>query len=100
MTDDLIYRGKLIQRFCGHCVDGGKCTEKCFDVKIIESIPPVDAVPVRPGEWEMKPDPFGFFHDIPVCSRCGCTTKMREKTKYCPNCGARMKSPNPYEVAK
>lgn len=45
---------------------------------------------VRHGKWEMKPDPFGFFHDIPVCSECGCTTKTREKTKYCPNCGAIM----------
>lgn len=46
--------------------------------------------PVWHGKWEMKPDPFGFFDDIPVCSECGCTTKMREKTKYCPNCGAKM----------
>lgn len=44
------------------------------------------------GKWEMKPDPFGFFDDIPVCSECGCTTKMREKTKYCPNCGADMRT--------
>ena len=56
----------------------------------IDEAPTVDAEPVRHGEWEMKPDPFGFFHDIPVCSECGCTTKMREKTKHCPNCGARM----------
>ena len=50
----------------------------------------VEYVPVRYGKWVMKPDPFGFFDEIPVCSECGCTTKMREKTKYCPNCGARM----------
>ena len=48
------------------------------------------AEPVKHGKWEMKPDLFGFFDEIPVCSKCGCTTKMREKTKYCPNCGARM----------
>ena len=52
--------------------------------------PTVDAVPVRHGKWEMKPDPYGFFDEIPVCTECGCTTKMREKTKYCPHCGARM----------
>lgn len=46
--------------------------------------------PVWHGKWEMKPDPFGFFEDIPVCSECGSATKMREKTKYCPNCGAKM----------
>ena len=50
----------------------------------------LDAEPVKHGKWEMKPDPFGFFDEIPVCSECGCTTKMREKTKYCPHCGARM----------
>ena len=48
------------------------------------------AEPVRHGKWEMKPDPFGFFDEILVCSECGCITKMREKTKYCPNCGSRM----------
>lgn len=54
----------------------------------IDRLPTID--PVKHGEWEMKPDPFGFFDDIPVCSECGCTTKMREKYNYCPNCGARM----------
>ena len=63
-----------------------------FDIKWIEmwlmQLP--SAEPLRHGKWEMKPDPFGFFDEIPVCSECGCTTKMREKTKYCPDCGARM----------
>lgn len=40
------------------------------------------------GRWEMKPDPYGFFDEIPVCSECGCTTKMRESYKFCPNCGS------------
>lgn len=44
----------------------------------------------KTGRWEMKPDPYGFFDEIPVCSECGCTTKWREKYLYCPNCGARM----------
>ena len=56
---------------------------------MIEELP--SAEPVRHGKWEMKPDPYGFFDEIPVCSECGCTTKMREKTKYCPNCGADMR---------
>lgn len=50
----------------------------------------IDAEPVRHGRWEMKPDPYGFFGEIPVCSECGCTTKMRDKTKFCPHCGVRM----------
>ena len=60
-----------------------------FD-QIVDAQPTIDAEPVRHGKWEMKPDPFGFFDEIPVCSECGCTTTMREKTKYCPNCGCRM----------
>ena len=36
----------------------------------------VDAEPVRHGRWIMKSDPYGFFDKIPVCSECGCTTKM------------------------
>ena len=64
-------------------------TGYAFD-ELIDAAPTIDAEPVKHGKWEMKPDPFGFFDEIPVCSECGCTTKMREKTKYCPHCGARM----------
>ena len=61
-----------------------------MDVKrILADIPSTEP---KKGKWEMKPDPYGFFDDIPVCSECGCTTKMREKTKYCPNCGAKMEA--------
>ena len=57
--------------------------------KAIRTLP--SAQPERKnGRWEMKPDPFGFFGEIPVCSECGCTTKMRDKTKFCPHCGAQM----------
>lgn len=45
---------------------------------------------VRRGRWERKPDPYGFFETIPVCSVCGCTTKWREEYLYCPHCGAKM----------
>lgn len=60
------------------------------DAKQIAEAPAADVAPVRHGRWEMKPDPFGFFHDIPVCSECGCTTKMRDKAAFCPHCGAQM----------
>ena len=45
----------------------------------------------KKGRWEIKPDPYGFFEQIPVCSECGCTTKMRDKPNFCPNCGADMR---------
>ena len=48
-----------------------------------------DAEPKK-GKWMKKPDPHGFFDEIPVCSQCGCTTMYREEYKYCPNCGAKM----------
>lgn len=45
----------------------------------------------RKGKWIEKEDPYCFFDSIPVCSECGCTTKMRERYNYCPNCGADMR---------
>ena len=54
----------------------------------IEKAPTIKLV--RHGRWEQKPDPYGFFDEIPVCSECGCTTKMRETYRYCPRCGAKM----------
>ena len=57
--------------------------------KVIETIL-TDAQEVRLGRWEMKEDPYGFFDTIPVCSVCGCTTKYRVTSAYCPNCGALM----------
>ena len=58
-------------------------------LRILRTLP--TAQPERKtGRWLPLPDPYGFFDTIPVCSECGCTTKMREKTPFCPNCGARM----------
>lgn len=63
--------------------------------KIIEEeVDAADVEPVRHGRWERKPDPYGFFDTIPVCSVCGCTTKWREEYLYCPNCGARLEGGN------
>ena len=56
----------------------------------LNKVPTVDAEPVRHGRWERKEDPYGFFDTIPVCSACGCTTKYRETSAYCPHCGALM----------
>ena len=59
--------------------------------EMIDAIPAADVEPVRHGRWKMKPDPYGWFDEIPVCSACGCTTKWREKYLFCPNCGADMR---------
>ena len=62
-----------------------RCAINCAE-KMIVHLPSAE----RRGRWEMKEDPYGFFDTIPVCSACGCTTKYRVTSAYCPNCGARM----------
>ena len=81
---DLISRGKLFNLLAPVQTLGEA-------YGIIQGMPTVDAVPVRHGRWEMKSDPYGFFDEIPVCSECGCTTRLREVYKFCPNCGADMR---------
>lgn len=56
----------------------------------VKRLPIANVEERKTGKWEMKPDPYGFFDEIPVCSNCGCTTKWREKYMFCPNCGAKM----------
>ena len=51
----------------------------------------IERLQPKKGHWEMKPDPFGLFDEIPVCSVCGCTNDMRKKTAFCEYCGADMR---------
>lgn len=53
----------------------------------IDSMPTIDAVPVRHGEWiGVSP-----MVDTRQCSRCGYNIVSEElETPYCPWCGARM----------
>ena len=80
----------------GEMVHGANSAEhqawyKADDIyKAVRDLP--SAEPERKtGRWKMEPDPYGFFDEIPVCSECGRTTKMRETYKFCPNCGADMR---------
>lgn len=95
--DDLISRQAAIEAITDECIvtnmdsvyDSELHRFKRATHRILANLP--SAQPERKnGRWEMKPDPYDFFEEIPVCSECGCTTKMRDKTKYCPHCGARM----------
>lgn len=46
---------------------------------------------VSPDNWYVYSDLYDMIEELPFEEpECGCTTKMREKTKYCPNCGAKM----------
>jgi len=62
--------------------------------ELIDSMPTIDAEPVRHGKWIRQTDTrFGeMLNDILICSECNVafsTVKMIRRS-YCPNCGARM----------
>ena len=63
--------------------------------RIICELPIIDAEPVRHGQWETKEyttedsfDDWIIIHHEEVCSECG--KGQRERSKFCPNCGAKM----------
>ena len=52
-------------------------------ISIFHSMPIEDVAPVVHGKWTTK------FVDFPnIC--CVCNKQAREKTEYCPHCGAKM----------
>ena len=94
--EDLIPRKAAIEAFNDERVDrnyGDVSPESV--IKVIESIPAVDAVPVVHGQWSekrwMTEDDWGVInHRAIVCSACKGEIADGEKTCYCPNCGAKM----------
>ena len=63
--------------------------ERLHIVKDITSIPTADVAEVRHGRWiEKAPHPY--------CSEC--FVECRDKTPYCPNCGARMDKEDGHEA--
>lgn len=63
--------------------------------RIICESPIIDAEPVRHGQWETKEyttedsfDDWIVIHHEEVCSECG--KGQGERSKFCPNCGAKM----------
>lgn len=56
-------------------------------LNIVKEMPTIEAEPVRHGEW-IKCFGNRYIFCIYVCSECKCPNPM--KTKYCPNCGAKM----------
>ena len=87
---DYISREAAISWACENC-EPHSCGGDCDLVELLKEIPAADVREWKRGKWEMKPDPYGFFDEIPVCSVCGCTTKMRETYIFCPNCAADMR---------
>ena len=65
--------------YCGYCTE---------DVRL-NSIPAADVAEVRHGRWiEKAPHPY--------CSEC--FVECRDKTPYCPTCGARMDKEDEHEA--
>ena len=57
--------------------------------ELIDSMPTIDAEPVKHGEWVFNPsDAFQAMFAKPKCSECG--FESADGWKYCPNCGCRM----------
>lgn len=86
--DDLISRAAAIAAFDDESVDryyGDVSPESV--IRIIESIPAVDAVPVVHGNWIECYERSRHYY----CSNCGKVQGIASIVmKYCPECGAKM----------
>ena len=81
---ELIEKGSAIQKLCAECVRTGSfICKSCIIPSIIQSIPTIDAEPVRNGQWE-----YDDVNDLDYCSECN--TGMNGKFPFCPWCGAKM----------
>ena len=103
IINDLIPRAAVIEAFDDERVEwnyGDVSPESV--IRVIESIPAMDAAPVVHGRWikmtgMMPPEYHGHYE----CSECGWHMKglrnswtREEELNYCPNCGARMETKN------
>ena len=85
--EDLIPRAAAIEAFNDEHIDrnyGDVSPESV--IKVIESIPAVDAAPVIHGRWIDIPDKPEW--DQKMCSICG--DYFCCQGNYCSNCGAKM----------
>lgn len=92
MKGDTISRSALIQLLLSVCrtdSEYGKGIERGIDIAIefINNAPTVAAAPEVHGRWEEIYDPYGELEEW-IHGECGRCSK--EKSPYCPNCGARM----------
>lgn len=56
---------------------------------LVNSVPPADVAPAVHGEWEIYREPeWPEWAMRLMCSECG--LKTSQKSRYCPNCGAKM----------
>ena len=98
--NDLISRDAAIAAFDDERVDrnyGDVSPESV--IRVIESIPPVDAVPVVHARWKPLQEDVYWGNSLKrmycdVCNNQAIFDSQRRKfilTCFCPNCGAKMK---------
>ena len=82
---------KLIKKFCNHCLANREevCTEDCFDLKIIKSIPSADFQPAVHGRWinTMPNVEYKSFCQV----KCSICESIEAYGNFCRNCGADMR---------
>lgn len=79
---------RLIDAFA-LCEYANNLKDKQVDANDIMRFPRVDAEPVRHGHWISRyHDENGCNYYTHICSRCSIEMLMR--SRYCPNCGAKM----------
>ena len=87
---EYIERKALIERFKKMGLGEHGFIEKVFAdgvYSVLEIFPSADVVPVMHGQWEPIINAYGGIEGC-ICKRCGIATK--QKSNYCPNCGAKM----------
>ena len=100
--DDLISRSALlkrmnkIQKYCEKRGYGDGAWN--IPIMFVNEAPAVDAAPVVHGRWKQRMND-DFVNCIAVCSKCRYPTSwFTGRSKFCPNCGARMDLPEGEEA--
>lgn len=93
MDKEYIDRDAAVETFKANCVGcesyGGELCTGCplYNALLqLDMIPAADVAPVVHSKWEICCD--GYY---PYCKNCGEEPKSGRMTKFCPNCGAKMK---------
>ena len=90
---DYISRDELLKcqfEFYSH---GTHCYEKAVYADVIKTLPAADVVEVRHGEWLWFEDCSNGGLYCSVCHKLihKVMTPKKKLSRYCPNCGAKMK---------